>query len=345
MFNRRGFRAYGPATLPYAVADLDGDHSQEYVTALPVTDPGHAEFRRGTGAALFVIYRQDGRWQVDRSDPMSELAETQLMGPSLHAVADLAGTGRPQIVWSRPHMIASGLQPSSFFVTAWQPGAFTNLPGEMAVSRTTKDPAMLTIEGNELVLTGGSRSQMFLPAHTDRYRYTDGTFRLLDRHFVNAGDTGYAQLWDGLVAEEVGRLADAELSYRAAADPSRQPHGGSVPRYNMPASELGPADMAAFGHALHALARFRLGALLKDAGQESEATAVLSPDDSPYAGLLATMRDAPDRQAGCQAAAAWAEGHPEFLAAFNRGVSDQPWTPGLLCGHVRLDDTLGGRDQ
>lgn len=336
VFARLGVRPYGPAALPYAEADLVGDGSMEYIMALPVTDPGRSGYRQGMGAALFVIYRRDGRWEADRSEPMSELAEIELMGPSLNALADLAGTGRPQIVWSRPHMIATGLQPTSFFVTAWKPGNFTHLPGEMAISRTTKDRAQMAIEGKELVLTGGSRGQMFLPTHIDRYRYVDGAFRLVNRHFADAGDTGYARLWDGLVAEDVGRIADAERSYRESADPARKPHLGAVPKYSGPVAQLTPADLNAFGQALRAFARIRLAALLKDKGADAPGA-----EDGPYKGLIEAMETAPTRKAGCEAAAAWATAHPDFLAAFNRGVSDQPWAPEHLCGHVPLEDTLG----
>lgn len=335
VFERLGSHPYGPPDLPYAAADLDGNGNDEYVIALPVDDPRSALSEQS--AAVFVIYHKGGQWAVDRTDPMSDHAEVQLMAPALNGVADLAGTGRPQIVWSRPQSIATGPQPVRVFVTAWKHGAFTRLPGEMAISNGAKDHAMLTIEGKELVLTGGRRGQIFLPQHTDRYRYVDGAFRLVDRRFIDAGATGYDRFWDGLVAEQVGRSADAERSYREATDVSRTPHSRTVARYHDVPVQLGSAELERFGQALRSFARFRLAAMLKETSRKGE---VLMSNDDPYTGLLDAMLKAPTRKAGCEAASVWAQAHPEFLAAFNEGVSDERWTPELVCSHLQMEHPL-----
>lgn len=141
LFGHQDGRYYQEDTVPYRMADLDGDGADEYVLALPVSEPYSWQ-----GAALFVIYRRDGRYAVDRSDRMSDLAEHELMRPYLHGVADLVGNGRNQIIWSRPHMIATGPRPSSFFVTEWKPGSFTNLTGEMVIGTTPKD--LITVIGH-----------------------------------------------------------------------------------------------------------------------------------------------------------------------------------------------------
>lgn len=322
-------------SVPWLKADLDGDATPEFVAALPVTDPGASDYRRWLGAALFVIYQKDGRWQVDRTDPMSEGAELRLMAPRLHAVADLAGTGRPQIVWSRPHMIATGPQPSSVFVTAWQPGSFTNLAGNMAISYMD-----LIIDGRDLVLSGISRGAMFLPKRTDRYRFADGAFRLVDRRFETTEGHGYDRFWDALVAEDSGRTADAAQGYRDAIDPDREPHSGSVPQYKAPPVELTPEELEAFGEALRALARFRLGALLMGAGQQDEAVTVLQEATGPYQGLTEALLRAKSRKQGCLDGAFWVEANPAFLSALNRGAGHRPWTPGIICSHISLEDSL-----
>lgn len=322
--------------VPWVEADLDGDGSPEYALALPVTDPGATQ----PGAALFVIDRQGGRFAVDVNGRMSDRMEVWLMAPYLHGAVDLAGTGRPQILWSRSMSIATGPQPVYVFATDWKPGAFTNLPGEMVISSTPKERGKVAIDGHDIVLTGGSRGAMFLPPRVDRYRFVDGAFRLVDRRFTESDDDAYSRFWDGLVAEDVGRLADAEQAYRAAIEPARKPHPGLVPQYHNFPVQLSDAEVAAFGEALRALARFRLGALLLSADRPKDAADVLRQAAGPYRGLAELLLHAGDREAGCRGAAAWAAADPQFLPALNRGVADAPWTPELLCSHERLDDRV-----
>ncbi|MGE5676386.1 MAG: hypothetical protein ACM3XM_21315, partial [Mycobacterium leprae] len=197
-----------PRNTPFLqAADLDGDGQTEYVLALPVFDDDRRRSMPNQGAALFVVYQVNGQWAVDRSEPMSEGVERNLMAPGLLGAADLTGAGHPQIVWYRPEIIATGPQPYRVFVTAWRPGSFTHLPGEMAIC-PTYDPAGMAIEGRDLLLTGVSREEWFVrldPTRTDRYRFVDGAFRLVDRRFLNHTEFGYDRFWDALVAEGVGR--------------------------------------------------------------------------------------------------------------------------------------------
>jgi hypothetical protein len=89
--------------VPWLEADLNGDGSKEFVLTLPVTDPGTEEYQKGHKAALFVIHRKNGRYEVDRTVRMSDSAEDELMDPLLHAVADVVGDGtNPPLSGSAP---------------------------------------------------------------------------------------------------------------------------------------------------------------------------------------------------------------------------------------------------
>ncbi|HYF80706.1 MAG TPA: hypothetical protein VD973_26650 [Symbiobacteriaceae bacterium] len=261
-------------------ADLNGDGADEIIFTQDITDKESPfSFLRGQGAALCVIYQKDGRWAADVTDPFEERLERDQMRPHLHAVADLTGSGRPQIIWSRPHVIATGPQPHSVYVTAWTPGAFNHLPGEMFISYMS-----LKLEDGDLLLTGVSRGAWLIrqsSQRSDRYRFVDGAFRLVDRRFTEPGKFGYDVLWDGLVAEDVGRTADAEEAYRRAADPAFPAHAGEMWQYNSPPLVLTPPDMKAFATALRTFARFRLGALLLETGRREEAQQVLLPEGNP----------------------------------------------------------------
>lgn len=219
----------------------------------------------------------------------------------------------------------------------------------MVISSTPKESVRVTLDGKEIMLTGGSRRAMSTGTRTDRYRYVDGAFRLIDRRFFHSDtdlffhteteESAYGRFWDGLVAEDVVR-ADAEADYRASLDPARKAHPGSVWRYNSQPLKLNAAEIEAFGDALRTLARFRLGALLMQTGRKQEAGDVLNPNSSPYSGLLDAMRTAPSREVGCQAADVWAAANPDFLPARNRGVANSPWKPELLCPHMPIGDSL-----
>lgn len=327
----------GEATGWY-VADLDNSGTSEFVLALPITDAGSPEYRRGQGAALFVSYRVNDRFEVDRTEPMSISDETRLLGPKLHGTADLCGLGYPQVVWSRAHGTATGLRPTSVFVTNWRPGSFTRLSGQMVISSTQKGLPKVELDGTDLVLTGGSRKEMFSRPRSDRYRCTGNSFRLVDRWFVEKGETAYDRFWDGLVAERVGRLVDAERHFREALEVGRKPHSGSVAQYNAPPRELSPSQLAVFGEALRSFVQFRLATLLIDGGRKVEAAAVVNDSTGPFSGLTSVLLGVTDRSKACERATAWASAHPDFLEALNLGVADSPWSTDFICSHAPLED-------
>lgn len=170
----------------------------------------------------------------------------------------------------------------------------------------------------------------------------------MDRRFVHSDtdlffhrttdESAYGLFWDGLVAEAVGRMAEAEDYYRAALDPERQAHPGSVWQYNSSPLTLEEAELEAFGSALCALARFRLGALLMHSGHVNEAGDVLNQGDGAFEGLLETIRMASTRDEGCQIATDWAAADMDFLPALNRGGII--WQPEVLCTHPPIEDSL-----
>lgn len=68
--------------------------------ALSVSDPDP------NGAALVVVYRRDGSYEVDRTEPMVDHAEIELMKPYLYAVVDvrkLSGFGRIRLPQDHSH--------------------------------------------------------------------------------------------------------------------------------------------------------------------------------------------------------------------------------------------------
>ncbi|MFZ5824565.1 MAG: FG-GAP repeat domain-containing protein [Bacillota bacterium] len=285
-----------------AEADLDGDGSAEVVTALN----GEGGIT-GTGA-LFVIYRRGGEIVVERSD------DDGLPGVRLFDVADLTGDGDPEIAWSSTQTGAHTAH-TRVLVSRWKQGRFEPLPGEMEIAN-----ARLSREGRDLLLSGGlvgsAGAGSAQRARTDRYRWSDAAFRLVDRQFA-ASPFAYHRLQDGIVAESFGRAADAERAFREALEPDRAALGdGMVP----------PEKRAEFSGAVRAFARFRLGLLLREAGTGDPA--------APFAGLVQTLASAPDRAGACKAAEEWARQHPAFLEALASpyGYANPAWQPEDLCG-------------
>lgn len=305
LFAQPGRQLGTSVARPWIEADLDGDGATEYALALPALTQR---------AALFVIAQRDGRYQVDLDLLAGQ--STELMGAYLHSAADLTGDGRPDLIWYRPELIATGPQPYAVFVTQWTPGQFTHLPGQMMISNMA-----LTQSGSDLLLNGVSRAGRLLWLRTDTYRFIDGAFRLVDRRFEGERTSGYDRFWDGVVSEGLGHLKEAEAAYRAVLEEGRPAHPGSYPRYNSPPLEPAAAELDAFSEALRAFARFRLSGI-----QAQRPTLA----DSPYAGLL--------QAESCQAAAAWAEQNPDFLLALNGAITHTPWGPVDLCTHPAIDD-------
>lgn len=296
--------------VPWIEADLNGDSSPEYALTL---------LAQPKSPALFVIHQQNGLHQVDL-DPLTAQSP-ELMQAYLHSAADLTGEGRPQLIWYRPELIATGPQPYHVFVTRWEPGRFTHLPGPMLISWME-----LSRSGRDLHLTGVSRAGRLLWRRTDTYRFQDGAFRLVDRAFAGERPFGYDRFWDGLVSEGLGQLDEAEAAYQAVLAEGRPAHPGSYLRYNAPPLEPTASELAAFSDALRAFAQFRLDGLYRRTGRQPRQV------DSPFPGLL---------QAGsCQGATAWAEQNPAFLAALNQAITHAPWTPAVLCTYPALEELV-----
>jgi len=213
---------------------------------------------------------------------------------------------------------------TNVYVSSWAPGALTVLPGEMYSTNVER----LALEGSDILVTGGTISSagagVAQRVRTDRYRWQDGAFALVDRRYAPS-DLGYHRLQDGIAAETFGRLADAEAAYREAAEESRQTLlPGGVP------DELARD----FDHAVRTFARFRLGALLLQAG--ASPAPAQEGASGPFAGLLTRAAAGADRDAYCRAGAEWAGENPGFLEALNSpyGYANPQWTPADLCGPI-----------
>lgn len=290
--------------------DLDDDGRTEVVTAL-----NGAGGLTGTGS-LFVIYQRDGAVLIDNS------AEEGLPGVRLFTTADLTGDGRPEIVWSSTS-VGAHTSFTTLLVSRWEPGRLQRLPGQMEISFGRPG-----IQGRDLLLTGGTIGSagagMAQRTYTDRYRFLDGAFRLVDRRYVES-DFAYHRLLDGIVAESFGRKADAEAAYKDGLTAA-----GPVLREDM----VPPEQMEPLGQAVRSFARFRLGGLLLEEGRGAEAQAVMDQASGPFAGLVRSLANAGDRSAGCKAAAQWARQHPAFLEALSSpyGYANPAWEPDSVCG-------------
>ncbi|MFZ5814618.1 MAG: hypothetical protein ACOY93_04890 [Bacillota bacterium] len=287
-------------------ADLDGDGTAEVVTAL-----NGGGGLTGSGA-LFVIHRRDGAPAIDRS-------ETVLPGVRLFGVADLAPAQGPELIWSSTQ--AGAHTPTTrVIVSHWEPGRVTDLPGgEMETSF-----ARLQVAGGDLLLTGGTVGSagagLAQRARTDRYRWTDGAFRLVDRRFAGS-DLAYHRLLDGILALSYQREAEAERAFAEAMDPSRPA---------LRADMVPPESMEGFTEAVRTFARLRLGALRFTQGRPDEARQVLTAATGPFRGLAEALASTGD----CQAAQEWARQNPAFLEALNSpyGYANPIFQPEDLCG-------------
>lgn len=303
--------------LLHAEADLDGDGTAEVITALNGAGPAI----NGTGG-LFVLRLQNGRWSATMSET--------LPGAALHAVADLTGDGRPEIVWSSLEMGAHTGN-STVFVSGWQPDqGLAQLPGGrffMSSMEFERDGADLLLNGGLIASVGAGDLQR---PRTDRYRWKAGEFRMVDRRFAPS-ELGYSLLIDALTAEAVGRTDDAVEAYREAMDPGRAAfRGDSVP----------PEWGSLAPDAVRAFARTRLALLLLQTGQSAEARRVAEGAEGAFAELPKSLPPFRDNIAACAKVEAYAESVPDFLDALNSptGYANPQWHEGDVCGPLpRID--------
>jgi hypothetical protein len=298
--------------LLWAEGDLDGDGDAEWVTVWRVRGEPYGLTGRGT---IFVLDGAGNRWQVYRGSE-------EVSGPRLHGVRDLTGDGRAEIVWSSTHVGAHTAN-SLVYVWDWAGGQWQPLTDPFGMASM-----QLTIAGKDVILRGGLIGSVgaggLQRERTERYRWVDGAFRLVDRQF-QPSQFGYHRLQDGIVAEEVGRVADALQAYREAMEPRR---------LAAPDDALDPDQAARFPDAVRALARGRLVALLLAEGRQEEAARVIAESDGRFAGLTRSLSAARNREEACRLMTAYAEGEPEFLTALNSpvGYANPRWQPATLCG-------------
>jgi hypothetical protein len=165
-------------------------------------------------------------------------------------------------------------------------------------------------------------------ARTDRYRWTAGSFRLVDRQFTPS-DLGYHRLIDGITAEAAARTDDAVKAYREAMEPGRATfRGGSVP----------PEWQQKAPDAVRAFARTRLTILLLQTGQSAEAQRVAEGATGAFAELPRSLPPFRDNVAACAKVEAYAARVPDFLDALNSptGYANPQWHEADLCGEVPL---------
>lgn len=311
-YARMGLEPYPDAVL-IAEGDLDGDGTVEMVTT-----PKYAHPINGSGA-IYVVYRKGERHEVDRSQDRPP-GSMPLEGVRLHAVTDLTGDGRPEIIWSSSALVAHS-PPSVVFVSQWAPGAITNVPGSMGMLKMT-----LAVDGREILLSGGGigggSSGLGQPIRTDHYRWVDGAFRLVERTLVNPQSLGYTWLMQGISDEDLGRPERAAAAYRQVLEPDREifPYHTTLPEGN-------EVMQPRFEAAVRSLARFRLGLLLLGT---PEMQSILTEGD----GLPKVLQTASTREGACTAASAWMREHPEFERDLNSliGYVHPHWTPDNVCG-------------
>lgn len=317
LYTRWNLPVGGDGKILLAEADLDGDGTPETITALNGGGEGAGLTGQGT---IFVIRRRDGQVEVTRKageDP----------GVALHGVADLTGDGKPEIVYSSTEAGAHTAF-SRVLVATYADGHLLVLEGTISMASMRA-----SVEGKEIVLTGGMIGSVGAGEaqreRQERYRWTDGAFRLVDRRF-SPTDYGYHLLIDGITAEQFGRLNDARTALAAAAEAGRQAG---------PASWLNPESGGSFPDAVRAFARLRLAALHLGQGQKAEAQQVIAAASGRYAGLVQAMSGAADRNAACQAAQAWARQNPAFLESLHSvmGYANPEWRAQDLCGPLPLN--------
>lgn len=305
----------GLKNILFTEADLNGDGTPETVTVL---NARHSD--KDTEGAVAVISWQDNSFRLDRTDGGGEPGVGYPREAVLLGVRDVTGDGRPDIIWAS---LDHGAHTSYayFFVTQWEPGKLTTLPGTIYMSFPEA-----SFDGQDLLLHGGTIGSAgagtLQRAYTDRYRYQSGQMTRIDRRY-DPSDFSYHRLQDGLVAEQYGRGPDAATAYREALNTPAGKDMESIP----------PEWQERFQQAVPAFARFRLGLLQYRTGNRNAAENALKEATGPYAGLSEALRKAGGPEPGCQAAASWAQANPEFIEALNSpmGYANPKWTVNSLC--------------
>jgi hypothetical protein len=311
----------------WAEADLNGDGVNELLTAVggfQTGNPGEAAW------GLLVIAGQPGQWHLD----LLELPRQDVgffYGAKLLGTPDLDDTGKPVMVWQLVTAVGATGGPTQIVAARWAPGSVEQLgaPVRMPNMRTaTLDGNVLAVNGG---VTGGASGGAWQRLRTDRFRWEQGQFRLIDREFAPSSLI-YHRLQDGIVAETLGRTQDAAAAYKDAAAPG-------APVVANPHQLQQPDQAKTFGAAIRSLAQLRLGALQLNLGDAHSARQVLLSGQGPFAGLTAAASEAASAEEACRRAEAWAADHAEFFKALAlpAGYGNPTWAPGRLCGPITFE--------
>ncbi|HWI61312.1 MAG TPA: hypothetical protein VNT75_05730 [Symbiobacteriaceae bacterium] len=288
--------------------DLNADAKNEVVAVYK--DPKSVN---GAGT-LFVFYQKDQTWQVER--PAEEI-----LSPALYGLADLNQDGVNEIVWGS-NSVGANTANTTVFVTAWAPGAFRRLPGDVSMTN-----ARVEVKGQALVMTGNTKGGYGAGSaqrqRIDTYKWVDGALKAVDKQFTPS-DFAYHRLLDGLLAEEFSKEDEARKAYADASWKPVLPAGDAV------ASEMRDQLTIAVG----ALARFRNALLLMQANTPDEYVGkLLNGTPAPFDGLGKAALGARSREAACTAAIEWVKANPDFLKALNspRGYANPQWKGPDIC--------------
>jgi len=297
------------STVLVLEGDLNGDKQNEVVAEYK--DPKSVN----CAGTLFVFHQKDKTWQVER--PAEEI-----LSPSLYALADLNQDGVNEIVWGS-NSVGANTANTTVYVTAWAPGSFRRLPGEISMTNATVE-----VQGQSLVLKGNTKGGFGAGSaqreRVDTYKWVDGALKAVDKQFV-ASDFAYHRLLDGLLAEEFGKVEEAAKAYADATWKPVLPEGDAV------APEMRDQLTIAVG----AMARFRNALLMMQKQTPSEIVGkVLNGTPPPFDGLGKAAAGAKTREEACSAAISWVGAHPDFLKALGspRGYANPQWKGPDLCG-------------
>lgn len=292
LYSRWGLQARQGA-VQWAQADVDGDGTEEVITTFTGIDRG----------AVLVLYRQGDGFKVDQT----EQPGPNLRSVTLYGVKDIAGDGRPEIIWA-----AADAPISHVFVSTWRPGRFEQMNGEIRVGKLldlkVEDRALLLRSGVGGAIGSGRPGDIRLRTH--RYQLADGAFKLVEQR-LDPSPYGIHKLQDGMLAEHFGHLETAALAYREAMEPERL----ASPLVKGADGATIPSENAQFANAVRATARFRLGLISLRQGRTEEVQQLLRDASGPFSALPGVLAQARDADSACTAAVSWAETDPDFQEA------------------------------
>jgi hypothetical protein len=318
---------------PYREADLDGDGRPEIL--LLVTEPPKQTglMSAGKAGALVVLQRAGEGYAL--ADSRSADAA---MNIAIREVRDLTGDGCPEVVWTYEECGAHTCA-LNVLVLAYSDGRLRDLMPEPA-NMFYADLEIEDVDGDgrwELMLHGGTIGSVGagpVQTRTEIYAY-DGQAYHLSETVYDPSTVRVHVLYDGDRALRAGNLqAAVELYRRAATDTTLE--------------ETGFTEAEAERHTLAAFAYYRLLTAQAALGDGEGAQQTLDALRAGYAdhpclplaeAFWSAWQPQGDLGAGCAAATAYADGHPEVIKAFGYyGYGNPAYTVEDLC----LLDEAGG---